>query len=152
MAHGTAVQAEVAYVALGSNLGDRGGYLAAARTALEALPDTELLAVSDVEDTAPLGPQDQPRYLNQMVALRTTLDASELLDRLHAIERANGRVRTGRWGPRTLDLDIVEFGDQHIVTRHLNIPHPELPHRPFWARELAQLRSQIAAASADAHA
>jgi 2-amino-4-hydroxy-6-hydroxymethyldihydropteridine diphosphokinase len=151
MAHGAAVQAEVVYVALGSNLGDRASYLAAARAALATLPATELLAASDVEETAPLGPQDQPPYLNQMVALRTTLQPWEMLDRLHAIERANGRVRSVRWGPRTLDLDIVEFGDQHLATRELTLPHPELPHRAFWIRELEQLRSQLEVASTGAH-
>jgi 2-amino-4-hydroxy-6-hydroxymethyldihydropteridine diphosphokinase len=151
MPHGTAAQAEVAYVALGSNLGDRRQYLAAGRRALAALPDTALIAASDLEETAPLGPQDQPPYLNQMVALRTTLQPSELLDRLHAIEGANGRVRTVRWGARTLDLDIVEFGERHLATHDLTIPHPELPRRPFWIRELEQLRSQLAAASTGAH-
>ena len=85
---------ETAYVALGSNLGDRAGYLAAARGALAALPDTQLVAVSDIEETAPLGPVGQPSYLNQMVALKTTLEPIELLERLHEIERTNGRVRT----------------------------------------------------------
>ena len=114
MPYGTAHRAEIAYVALGSNLGDRQGYLAAARTALAMLPSTEVAAVSDIEETAPLGPQDQPPYLNQMVALRTTLQPSELLERLQSIERANGRVHTVHWGPRTLDLDIVEFGEEHL--------------------------------------
>jgi 2-amino-4-hydroxy-6-hydroxymethyldihydropteridine diphosphokinase len=146
MPSGTAVRTEVAYVALGSNLGDRQGYLAAARTALASLPGTVVIAASDVEETTPLGPQDQPCYLNQMVALRTTLQPSELLDRLHAIERANGRVRAVRWGPRTLDLDIVRFGERHIVTPDLVIPHPELPHRAFWKRGLEQLRTRLPAA------
>lgn len=133
----------VAYVALGSNLGDRARYLSAARSALGALPGTSLVAASDVEETAPLGPPDQPPYLNQVVAIRTTLDAPTLLERLHEIERANDRVRTARWGPRTLDLDIIAFGAQHIQRPDLIVPHPELPHRPFWHRELQQVRDRL---------
>lgn len=133
----------IAYIALGSNLGDRAGYLAAARSALAALPATELIAVSDVEETEPIGPQDQPHFLNQIVALKTALDAPVLLERLHDIERANGRVRTVRWGPRTLDLDIVCFGDRHIDRPDLVVPHPELPHRSFWRRELEQVRTRL---------
>jgi 2-amino-4-hydroxy-6-hydroxymethyldihydropteridine diphosphokinase len=136
---------ETVYVALGSNLGDRAGYLAAGRSALSALPDTHLVAVSDVEETAPLGPADQPSYLNQMVALKTTLEPIELLGRLHEVERANGRVRAVRWGPRTLDLDIVRFGDRHVEAPGLVLPHPELPNRVFWQREMEQLHGKLAA-------
>jgi 2-amino-4-hydroxy-6-hydroxymethyldihydropteridine diphosphokinase len=135
---------ETVYVALGSNLGDRAGYLAAGRSALAALPDTELVAASDVDETAPLGPPDQPWYLNQMVALKTALEPTALLGHLHEIERANGRIRTVRWGPRTLDLDIVRFGDRHVDVPGLVLPHPELPHRAFWQRELEQIETQIA--------
>jgi 2-amino-4-hydroxy-6-hydroxymethyldihydropteridine diphosphokinase len=135
---------ETVYVALGSNLGDRAGYLAAGRSALAALPETELVAASDVEETAPLGPLDQPCYLNQMVALRTALEPVALLGRLHEIERANGRIRTVRWGPRTLDLDIVRFGDRQVDVPGLVLPHPELPHRAFWQRELEQIETHIA--------
>jgi 2-amino-4-hydroxy-6-hydroxymethyldihydropteridine diphosphokinase len=145
MPEGTRAQPEIAYVALGSNLGDRAGYLSAARAALAALPGSELVAASDVEETAPLGPPDQPAYLNQMVALRTTLEPLALLQQLQAIERANGRVRTVRWGPRTLDLDIVRFGERRIERPDLVVPHPELPHRPFWHRELGQLRGRLGA-------
>ena len=135
---------EIVYVALGSNLGDRAGYLAAGRSALTALPDTQLVAASEIEETAPIGPSGQPWYLNQMVALRTTLEPAVLLGRLHEIERANGRVRDVRWGPRTLDLDIVRFGDRHVDQPGLVVPHPELPHRAFWQREAEQIEPQIA--------
>ena len=134
---------EIAYVALGSNLGDREGYLAAARAALAELPDTQMLAVSDVEETAPLGPQDQPWYLNQMVALKTRLEPAILLGLLQGIEREHGRVRGERWGPRTLDLDIVRFGDRHVSRPGLDLPHPELPHRTFWQRELEQVEGRV---------
>lgn len=135
----------VAYVALGSNLGDRVAHLGRARAALAALPNTRVLAASDVEETAPIGPPGQGAYLNQMVALETALEPLMLLDRLHDIERAEGRVRAERWGPRTLDLDIVQFGDRIVQDPRLTLPHPELSHREFWRRELAQLHAQLSA-------
>lgn len=130
---------EWAFVALGSNLGDRDAFLARAREALAVLPDTELVAASTIEETAPLGPVPQPSYLNQMVLLRTGLAPRALLDACLAIERAAGRVRGQRWGPRTLDLDVVRFGMQVCEDPGLTLPHPGLPHRDFWQRELAEL-------------
>ena len=132
--------AERAYVALGSNLGDRAAHLAAAREALAKLPDTEVVAASAVEETAPLAGMPQPPYLNQMVLLETRLSPRELLDACHEIERARGRVRGERWGPRTLDVDIVRYGQRHVAEPDLIIPHPELPNRDFWLRELAELQ------------
>jgi 2-amino-4-hydroxy-6-hydroxymethyldihydropteridine diphosphokinase len=133
--------AERAYVALGSNLGDRAGHLAAARAALAKLPDTEVLAASAVEETAPLAGMQQPPYLNQMVLLETRLAPRELLEACHEIERARGRVRGERWGPRTLDVDIVRYGQRRVMEPDLIIPHPELPNRDFWLRELAELQA-----------
>src|SRR2546422_612248 len=104
-------------------MGDREAHLAHARARLAALPRTRWLKSSRVEETAPLGPVPQGRYLNQMVLLET--------------ER--GRVRGARWGPRTLDLDIVKFGDRVARDPALTIPHPELANRAFWQRELAEL-------------
>ena len=131
--------AERAFIALGSNLGDREGHLAAARAALAALPRTRLVGASRVEETAPLGAMDQPPYLNQMVALETALEPRALLAACQAIERSRGRVRAERWGARTLDLDIVRYGDRRVAEPDLIIPHPGLPHRDFWQRELAEL-------------
>lgn len=133
--------AERAYVALGSNLGDRAAHLAAARDALTRLPGTTLLAASAVEETAPLAGMAQPPYLNQMVLLETRLSPRELLAACHAIEQAEGRVRTERWGARTLDLDIVRYGQRRVSEPDLIIPHPELPNRDFWQRELAELHA-----------
>jgi len=134
-------EAERVYVALGSNVGDRAAHLAYARARLAALPRTRLLRESRVEETAPLGPVPQGAYLNQMVLLETALEPAELLVHLHAIESQRGRDRRAgvRWGPRTLDLDIVRFGDQAVREPALVIPHPELPNRPFWQRELTEL-------------
>ena len=130
---------ERAYVALGSNLGDRAAHLDRARVALTLLPSTRLAAVSSVEETAPLGAMAQPPYLNQMVALDTSLAPEALLAALHAIERAQGRRRGERWGPRTIDLDLVRYGQRRIRTTSLTLPHPGLAARDFWRRELAEL-------------
>lgn len=131
-------------MALGSNLGDRESHLAFARARLAGLPDTRLLAVSRVEETAPLGPPQGP-YLNQMVLLETGLDPAELLAHCRTIEGERGRERLERWGPRTLDLDIVRFGERTVREPDLVVPHPELPHRDFWQRELAELEALMPA-------
>ena len=130
---------ERVYVALGSNVGDREAHLAHARARLAVLPRTRLVATSAVEETAPLGPVPQGPYLNQMALLDTDLTPAEVLRHLHAIERERGRARSVRWGPRTLDLDIVRFGDRQVHEPELTIPHPELPRRDFWLREIAEL-------------
>lgn len=130
---------EWAFIALGSNLGDRAAFLAFARERLAGLPDTTLVAESAVEETEPLGPVPQGPYLNQMVLLRTGLEPRRLLDQCREIERAAGREGRERWGPRTLDLDIVRYGDAIVQDPDLMIPHPELPRRPFWQRELEEL-------------
>ena len=135
------VPRERAYIALGSNLGDRVAHLRRAREALAALPETILLRQSAIEETSPLGGMPQPPYLNQMVLLDTGLEPRALLHACQAIEREEGRERTEHWGPRTLDLDIVRFGSRQVSDRDLIIPHPELSNRDFWQRELAELSS-----------
>ena len=130
-----------AWVALGSNLGDRAAHLDAARTALARLPGTVLLARSRVEETAPLGGRPQPSYLNQMVLLETSLPPRALLAELHRIEAANGRTRRERWASRTLDLDLVRYGDVHAAEPGLTLPHPGLAERDFWRREMEELVS-----------
>jgi 2-amino-4-hydroxy-6-hydroxymethyldihydropteridine diphosphokinase len=127
------------HVALGSNLGDRMAALAHARSRIAEHPHCRLVGATEPEETAPLGPHDQPPYLNQMLALTTTLSPIALLDYLLDVEREAGRVRTVRWGPRTLDCDIVEFGDRVIRHARLVVPHRELANRDFWQRELAAL-------------
>jgi 2-amino-4-hydroxy-6-hydroxymethyldihydropteridine diphosphokinase len=129
------------FVALGSNLGDRAGYLAFARAALAALPDTELVAASRIEETAPLDQRPQPPYLNQMVWLRSALAPRVLLAHCQSIERATGRVRQDsvRWASRTLDLDLVRYGTLTVHEPGLTLPHPGLSDRDFWQRELAEL-------------
>jgi 2-amino-4-hydroxy-6-hydroxymethyldihydropteridine diphosphokinase len=129
----------LAYIALGSNLGDRNQLLARARLALAALPGSRVVAESSVEETAPVSDVPQGAYLNQMVALETALSPRQLLAALQRIEHDAGRVRTVHWGPRTLDLDIVRFGDLRVEEPDLVIPHPQIAHRDWWQRELAEL-------------
>jgi 2-amino-4-hydroxy-6-hydroxymethyldihydropteridine diphosphokinase len=138
---------EVDFIALGANLGDRGANLAAARAALSMLPGVELLAASSVEETIPLGSLVQGPYLNQMLAVATTLDPLALLARLQRIERQMGRIRTQRWGARTIDLDIVRFGERSFESRALMLPHPGLAHRDFWRREVEELEQLLGAAA-----
>lgn len=134
---------EWVFVALGSNEGDRAACLAFARQRLAMLPRTALTAESTVEETAPLGPVAQGPFLNQMVLLQTLLTAHELLACCQEVEQACGRVRGERWGPRTLDIDIVRYGDLELHDSVLTLPHPELPNRPFWQRGLAELEAHV---------
>jgi len=134
---------ERVFVALGSNVGDRAAHLAHARERLAALPGTHVTGMSRVEETAPLGPVAQGAYLNQMVLLETTLTPRALLAACRAIEAERGRERRERWGPRTLDLDIVRFGAREVHEAGLTIPHPELPRRDFWLREIAEIETLI---------
>jgi 2-amino-4-hydroxy-6-hydroxymethyldihydropteridine diphosphokinase len=132
---------DVAYVALGSNLGRREVFLAQAREEIGRLKGTRILAQTEVEETAPVGPIAQGPFLNQMISVETELSPRDLLSELHTIEARAGRTRETRWGPRTLDLDIVMFEGQEVHDADLIIPHPELPNRAFWLSELKTLRS-----------
>jgi 2-amino-4-hydroxy-6-hydroxymethyldihydropteridine diphosphokinase len=136
---------DIAYVALGSNLGDRTRNLALGRKGIAELPDTRVLAATTPEETEPLpgGPPGQERYLNQMLAIETTLPPHDLLAALLDIERRAGRVRRERWGARTLDLDIVAFDRQAVRDEVLVVPHPGLGERDFWQRELDELRGVV---------
>ena len=98
-----------------------------------------MLAASTIEETAPIGPVAQGSYLNQMLLIETDLAPRALLEALLAVERAMGRVRGERWGPRIIDCDIVLYGADTVDDADLRIPHPEIAHRDFWQRELAEL-------------
>jgi 2-amino-4-hydroxy-6-hydroxymethyldihydropteridine diphosphokinase len=130
---------DLAYIALGSNLGDRLGFLERAREAIAAIPNCRIVGETGVDETEPLGGLEQPPYLNQMLAVETTLEPHALLDHLHRIEADAGRDRGAKWSSRTLDLDIVRFDDRVIDTASLTIPHPGLADRAFWRREVAEL-------------
>lgn len=131
---------DVAYIALGSNLGQRDVFLAQARRAIAGLARTRVVGHTEPEETAPIGPVSQGPFLNQMIVVETELSPQELLAELQRIESEAGRVRRERWGPRTLDLDIVCFERQQVDEPDLVVPHPELPRRDFWQRELDTLR------------
>jgi len=130
-----------AFVGLGSNLGDREGTLRAAVGRLRALPRTRVVAVSTLRDTEPVGELEQPRFLNGAVELETELPARELLDALLELERRFGRDRSAAplHGPRTLDLDLLLYGDDRIVEPGLTVPHPRLHERRFVLEPLAEL-------------
>ncbi len=129
-----------AYVGLGANLGDRESTLGAAVDALGGEDGIEIAAVSTLRETEPVGVGEQPLYLNGVAALETTLAAHELLDRLLAVEQRFGRVRTpGGHGPRTLDLDLLLYGDELIDVPGLTVPHPRLHERRFVLEPLADL-------------
>jgi len=128
-----------AFVALGSNLGDREAYLARARDALAALPGTAVIAASRVYETAPQDVTDQPPFLNQVVCLETGLGPPELLRACQAIETASGRVRERRFGARTLDIDILLFEGVETDDPELTLPHPRLTRRAFVLAPLAEI-------------
>jgi 2-amino-4-hydroxy-6-hydroxymethyldihydropteridine diphosphokinase len=129
-----------AFIGLGANLGDREATLRQALDLLAAEPGVELRAVSTFRETDPVGYLNQPRFLNAAAELETTLSPRELLDRMLAVERALGRERTGpRFGPRTIDLDLLLYGDETIDAPGLQVPHPRLHERRFALEPLAEL-------------
>lgn len=131
---------ERVYIGLGSNLAEPREQLRAAVKALADLPASRLVALSSLYISDPLGPPDQPRYNNAVAVLETTQAPLELLDALQAIEQAQGRERkTDRWGPRTLDLDILLYGDRLIDEPRLTVPHYHLHARPFVLYPLAEV-------------
>lgn len=133
------------YIAIGSNLASPLEQVKAALDAIGEIPQSRVVAVSSFYRTPPLGPQDQPDYLNAAVALETTLEAETLLDHTQRIELQQGRVRKAeRWGPRTLDLDIMLFGDQVIHTPRLTVPHYDMKNRGFMLWPLFEIAPAIA--------
>jgi 2-amino-4-hydroxy-6-hydroxymethyldihydropteridine diphosphokinase len=129
-----------AYVGLGANLGDRERTLREAVDALAAEEGIEVVAVSTLRETEPVGVGEQPRFLNGAVELETTLTARELLDRLLGVEQRFGRVRIREeHGPRTLDLDLLLYGGEVIDEPGLHVPHPRLHERRFVLEPLAEL-------------
>ena len=135
----------LAYVGLGANLGDREATLGRAVELLAAEPGIEVVAVSSLRETDPVGFEDQPRFLNGAVALETVLEPRALLERLLGVERALGRERTGpRFGPRTVDLDLLLYGDRVVDEAGLTVPHPRLAERRFALEPLAELDPYLA--------
>ncbi|MCY1268959.1 2-amino-4-hydroxy-6-hydroxymethyldihydropteridine pyrophosphokinase [compost metagenome] len=135
---------ERVFIGLGSNLAEPASQLRGALAALGELPQTQLAAVSSLYASDPLGPPDQPRYVNAVAALDTELAPLQLLDALQAIELAQGRVRKDeRWGPRTLDLDILLFGRRQIDEPRLQVPHYHMHARAFVLYPLAEIAGDL---------
>lgn len=132
-----------AYIGLGSNLADPLSQLAGALARLAALPRTHLVAQSPFYASRPVGPQDQPDFVNGAVHLQTELAPLELLDALQSIEQAHQRERVQRWGPRTLDLDLLIYGTQTINNDRLTVPHVELANRDFVLQPLLDLSPNL---------
>ncbi|HDR2889610.1 TPA: 2-amino-4-hydroxy-6-hydroxymethyldihydropteridine diphosphokinase [Enterobacter asburiae] len=134
----------LAYIAIGSNLASPLEQVNAAVQALGEIPESRIVAVSSFYRTPPLGPQDQPDYLNAAVVLETALTAETLLDNTQRIELQQGRVRKAeRWGPRTLDLDIMLFGHEVIRTERLTIPHYDMKNRGFMLWPLFEIAPDL---------
>jgi len=133
----------LAYIGLGSNLQNPAAQLARAVAALAGLPKTSLRAQSPFYASRPVGPQDQPDFVNGAVELSTSLGPHQLLDQLQAIEQAHGRERLQHWGPRTLDLDLLLYGSQQLADERLTIPHAELPNRDFVLQPLLDLNPDL---------
>ena len=127
------------YIGLGSNLDDPDSRIASALEGLDRLPECELVAASPVYASTPLGPGDQPDYRNAVAALDTVLAPLELLAEMQAMERAHGRVRSRRWGERTLDLDLLLYGNIQLASDLLTVPHPGLSSRDFVLYPLADI-------------
>jgi len=133
-----------AFVGIGSNLGDREATLRRAVELLAAEEGIEVVAVSELRETEPVGPVEQGPFVNGAVRLATELPPHELLERLLAIEQRLGRIRKKRFGPRTIDLDLLVYGEQVIDEPGLTIPHPRLHERRFALDPLAELAPDLA--------
>ena len=128
------------YIGIGSNLGERELTIRDALALLAADPELDVEAVSSIRETEPVGVLDQPRFLNAAIRLATELAPQPLLERLLAVEQQLGRVRTGqRYGPRTIDLDLLLYGDEVVDEPGLRVPHPRLAERRFVLEPLAEL-------------
>ena len=134
----------VAYVGLGSNLGEREATIRHALERLQEDGDVEIVAVSSLRETDPVGYEPQPDFLNGVAQIRTELEPGTLLTRLQAVEEALGRDRSGpRFGPRTIDLDLLLYGEEEIDEPELVVPHPRLAERRFVLEPLAELDSGL---------
>ncbi|WNO60522.1 2-amino-4-hydroxy-6-hydroxymethyldihydropteridine diphosphokinase [Rheinheimera sp. MMS21-TC3] len=132
------------FIGLGANLAQPITQLQQALVAIKALPNTKLVAASSFYGSKPMGPQDQPDYVNAVVAVDTTLTPLDLLNRLQQIEQQQGRQRKAdRWGPRTLDLDILLYGQDILNSERLTIPHYGLSQREFVLYPLAEIAPEL---------
>jgi 2-amino-4-hydroxy-6-hydroxymethyldihydropteridine diphosphokinase len=132
-----------AYIGLGSNLDNPKEHVKQALEDLKKLPQSQLLLASKLYLSKPVGPQDQDEFINAVVLLVTELEPLALLDQLQAIEQRHQRVRERHWGPRTLDLDLLLFGDQSIENSRLTVPHAELANRDFVVGPLFEICPEL---------
>ncbi len=131
------------FIGLGSNLADPIAQVKTALADLEQLTDTQLVSCSSLYRSPPMGPQDQPDYINAVAELTTSLTAHQLLAKVQLIEQQHGRVRKRHWGERTLDLDLLLFGDKTIHDQTLQIPHPGIAERAFVLYPLAEIAPDV---------
>ncbi|GAA0210523.1 2-amino-4-hydroxy-6-hydroxymethyldihydropteridine diphosphokinase [Kangiella japonica] len=136
-------RAVVSYIALGSNLNNPAQQVQQALLAMDQLPETYLLAYSSLYQSAPMGPQDQPPFINAVAKIKTSLEPLELLNQLQAIENQQGRVRKEHWGARTIDLDIVLYDHTIMQTDRLTLPHYGAKERDFVLLPLAEIDPQL---------
>ena len=134
---------EVVYAGVGGNIGDPAATMREAASALDDEPEVRVLRASTVYRNPPIGPQDQPDFLNAVLELETTLGARALLDLFLRTEKAFGRVRKEKWGPRILDLDILFYGDAVVEEPGLSVPHPHAHERPFVLKPLCELNPRL---------
>lgn len=127
------------YLSLGSNMGDRQGFLQAAVTKLSQNPANKLIKASAYYQTSPVGGVVQDDFINQALVMETDLSATDLLDLIHEIEASLDRKRLVHWGPRTIDIDILFYGDTQLDTKALSLPHPEVFNRLFVLVPLAEI-------------
>ncbi|MCZ6802911.1 MAG: 2-amino-4-hydroxy-6-hydroxymethyldihydropteridine diphosphokinase [Proteobacteria bacterium] len=129
----------IAYIGLGSNMDSPRQHITTAIQSLGEIQSTRIVIVSSLYKSKPMGPQNQGDYINAVVQIETEMGPTELLDCLQAIENEHGRVRVEHWGPRTIDLDILMFGNEIIQNDRLTVPHPEITNRPFVIVPLAEI-------------
>lgn len=132
-----------AYLGLGANLGEREASILSALKELDSLPTMQVTAVSSLYETAPVGVTDQPNFVNAVAEIRTTLTPEALLETILALEKNRGRVRTQRWGPRVIDIDILLYGDIQRETPALSLPHPRLEDRDFVVLPLSEIAPDL---------
>jgi 2-amino-4-hydroxy-6-hydroxymethyldihydropteridine diphosphokinase len=130
-----------AYIALGSNIGDRYGYLKKAVLELDSIEGIEVVNTSSIYETDPVGYEDQDQFLNMVIKVRTYLGPFELLDTCLRIEQKLGRKREKKWGPRTIDLDILLYNNENIETENLTVPHPRMKERAFVMIPFMEIRN-----------
>jgi len=131
------------FIGLGSNLADPIAQIESATTALDELDEITVIAKSSLYSSPPMGPQDQPDYINAVVEIDTTLFAHDLLDKLQQIEQQQGRVRQRHWGERTIDLDLLVYGNNILDDERLNVPHPGISERSFVLYPLAEIATDL---------